>query len=247
MEHDDGLLLSRVEDAFDAAKRQAVRFLDFLDVREQAVVSRAVSAHREGGACFFGGYEGAERQMLGVFPPRTRPDPARFPIQPVRITWKGDAPTHRDFLGALLALGIRREKLGDILVGGDACVVLCERAIASFVLADLSRVGRAGVSCEPCAAEGLRREEHFAPIGGTVASARLDCVVGALLNRSRAEVQRMLAAGLVEVDFAPAAEGARTVAEGASLSIRGEGRFVLDELGPPTRKGRLRFAARRYV
>ncbi len=247
-ETDDGLLLARVDDALEAAERHAARFVGFLDEREQAAVLRHLSARRAGAPILlWGGYADAERRMLGVFPWGAQPDIAAFPITAVRIVWKGAELTHRDFLGALLSLGLKREKAGDLVVRQGDCVAFLENAVAAFVLSNLSRVGRTGVSCAPYTGEEVHREAHFAEIGGTVASERLDCVVAALTGRSRTQAEDDIAAGRVAMDFRTVTDRACRVPSGVSLSIRGCGRFVVDELGPPTRKGRLRFAARRYV
>lgn len=248
MEADDGLLLSRVEDVAEAAGRHAVRFLSFLDGREQAVVTQHFSARRLDAQIFFwGGFADAERRMLGVFPEGVEPDGAMFPITAVQITWKGIELTHRDFLGALLSLGLKREKVGDLVIQQKRCVAFLEDAVASFVLSNLSRVGRTSVSCAVYTGEDVRREAHFEEINDTVASERLDCVVAALINLSRAQAEKCIAGGLVALDFLPVTDRACKVPSGATVSVRGHGRFLVDAVGPPTRKGRLRLTARKYL
>ncbi|AVQ95402.1 hypothetical protein DRA42_03590 [Ethanoligenens harbinense] len=244
---DDSLLFARADDALRAVGRYAARFVGFLDEREQAAVLRHLSAkHADASFLLWGGYADAERRMLGVFPQEEVPDGAAFPITAVQIIWKGAELNHRDFLGALLSLGLKREKVGDLVVRSNDCVAFLENAVAAFVRSNLSRVGRIGVSCEPYEGD-VRREAHFAEIGGTVASERLDCVVAALTGCSRTQAEDGITAGRVALDFRTVTDRACRVPPGASLSIRGCGRFVVDELGPPTRKGRLRFAARKYV
>ncbi|MFT8887547.1 MAG: YlmH/Sll1252 family protein [Ethanoligenens sp.] len=241
---EDNLLLSRVDDAVAAAERQTARFLGFLDAREQAVVSQYL---RDSAPFFWGGYAEAERRMLGVFPQWMQPDNAAFPITAVQIAWKGAALTHRDFLGALLSLGLKREKIGDLVVRPKDCVAFLENAVAAFVLSSLSRVGSANVSCTVYAGETVHREAHFAEMTDTIASERLDCVISALTDISRTQAEKCIAGGLVTVDCLSVTDRAYRVAIGASLSVRGYGRFVVDAIGPPTRKGRLRFAARKYL
>lgn len=247
MEADDGLLLSRAEDAVEAG-RYAARFLGFLDGREQAVVKRHFSARRLDAQTFFwGGFADAERRMLGVFPEGVEPDGAMFPITAVQITWKGIELTHRDFLGALLSLGLKREKVGDLVLQQKRCVAFLEDAVASFVLSNLSRVGRTSVVCTAYTGEDVRREAHFKEINDTIASERLDCVVAALINLSRAQAGKCIAGGLVALDFLPVTDRTCKVPYGATVSVRGHGRFLVDTVGPPTRKGRLRLTARKYL
>lgn len=248
METDDGWLLSRVEDAVEAAGRHTVRFLGFLDGREQAVVTRHFSAQRLDVVPFFwGGFADAERRMLGVFPIGIQPDGAMFPITSVQITWKGIELTHRDFLGALLSLGLKREKMGDFVIQPRECVAFLEDTVATFVLSNLCRVGRAGVTCTIYTGEEVHYEARFAEIRATIASERLDCVVSALTNLSRTQAEKCIAGGQVAMDFLPVTDRACRVSSGMMLSVRGYGRFLVDAVGPPTRKGRLRLSARKYL
>ena len=245
---DDSLLFARVDDALRAAERHAVRFLPFLDEREQAAVLRHLSAKRTDAVPFFwGGYPDAERRMPGFFPPHETPCGETFPLTAVRVSWKREELTHRDFLGALLSLGIRREKVGDLLVRPQDCVACLEDAVAALVLSDLSRVGRAAVVCAVCDGGQMQREDTFAALSGTVASERLDCVVSALTGCSRAQAEADISAGRVALNFLPVSDRAHRVNAGTALSVRGQGRYVVDTIGPPTKKGRLRFAARKYM
>lgn len=247
-ETDDRWLLSRVEDAEEAAGRHTVRFLGFLDGREQAAVTRHFSAQRLDVVPFFwGGFADAERRMLGVFPDGTQPGGAMFPITAVQIAWKSVELTHRDFLGALLSLGLKREKIGDFVIRPQECVAFLEDTVATFVLSNLSRVGRAGVTCSVYTGEEVHGEAHFAEISDTIASERLDCVVSALTRLSRAQAEKCIAGGLVALDFLPVMNRAYRVLSGTVLSVRGYGRFLIDAVGPPTRKGRLRLSARKYL
>lgn len=248
METDDGWLLSRVEDAAEMAGRHTVRFLGFLDEREQAVVTRHFSTRRlDAVPSFWGGFAEAERRMLGVFPNDMQPDHVMFPITAVQITWKGTELTHRDFLGALLSLGLKREKVGDFVIQPQKCVAFLEDTVATFVLSNLFRVGRVGVSCAVYTGEEVHRTVHFAEISDTIASERLDCVVSALVNLSRAQAEKCIAGGLVALDFLPVMDRTCKVSSGTMLSVRGYGRFLVDAVGPPTRKGRLRLSARKYL
>ncbi len=91
------------------------------------------------------------------------------------------------------------------------------------------------------------RDEHFKEIGGTVASARLDCILSALTALSRSESAQLITSGLVFVNFETECKISVIVSEGATVSIRGHGRFVIDRIGPQTKKGRLSIKARKYL
>ncbi|MBQ6937692.1 MAG: RNA-binding protein, partial [Clostridia bacterium] len=94
----------------------------------------------------FGGYEDAERKMVGFIPEYEEED---FPISVLSLS----SPriknlSHRDFLGSIMALGIKREKCGDIIIGEDTCQILLHSDIADFVCSSLEKVGREGVKTE---------------------------------------------------------------------------------------------------
>lgn len=250
---DDRLLESRVADALQTVpRRRRPQFLGFLDEHERKVAQRIVS--REGGGCRgmeWGGYPGAERVLLGVFPDFEEPEPEKFPIVCLRIRWRFGTLSHRDFLGALLSLGLKREAIGDIAVDpsgdGGVCLAMLRDQMAAFAAENLERVGGCGVSCETADGGEMHGPDRFEEIADTIASPRLDCVVAALCGTSRTQAGELIAGGLVSVDFEMEKNRAAAVGEGAAVSIRGHGRFAVDSVGPPTRKGRLRLAARRYL
>ena len=248
-EIDDTLLFSRLEDAQNAARHHQTRFLGFLDKRQQVILIKRLDSRETRGisACFWGGYPDAERQILGVFPANRPSDGTQFPIGAIHAVWKGKSLSHRDFLGALLSLGIRREKIGDILVRAEDAIFLLENEISLFVFSNLRRVSNMPVSCEIFTDKEIVREDHFEEITGTIASARLDCMVSALTGSSRAQAEKQIISGLVSVNWIPVTDGSIQLSPETVLSIRGCGRFRLDSVGPQTKKGRLRFLARKSL
>lgn len=91
---------------------------------------------------FFGGFDGAERTVLGVFPPFIEPEDALFPLRVLKFSYRAQAAlSHRDFLGTMLSCGIRREAVGDIVCGaGETIAVVSEEVAPFFAAAD--RKGR---------------------------------------------------------------------------------------------------------
>ena len=159
------------------------------------------------------------------------------------------ALSHRDFMGSILNLGIKREMLGDIVVLGDhAADAYCTARAAELILSELSRIGRDGVrvAVRPVRAfERIAREYEALTL--IVASMRLDCVVSELANVSREGAKRLIASGEVSVDHREAADADTKVAEGAIISIRGHGKYRVGAIEGVTRKDRLRIRVERYV
>ena len=125
---EERLLLSRVWDKREQCRLRSIPAATaFLSPQEQAAATRLLNAlgQREGYA-FWGGYEGAERRRL-LFLPDWMAEPDDSTIAALRAVCRSGATlTHRDFLGSLMALGLTREKIGDILVESGGCQVLVD-------------------------------------------------------------------------------------------------------------------------
>ena len=267
-EREEKRRLARVEELCHRAVRGEVVFTRFLTPRQARHIRRHLEQTGEvGRARFFGGYTEAERVCLFLFPDYVRelvPGDAwetasvpellelageENPLCALDIRGSGYRTlTHRDYLGSLLALGIDREILGDILVGEYRAKVICLRHMIEFLRTDLSKIANdvVKVSAAPLPVEGelLRR---FAPISDTVASARLDCVVAALANLSREVAQTTIRQGAVELDYEPEERVDVQITPPCVISVRGVGKFCVRSLGDPTRKGRWRLKADRYL
>ena len=156
---------------------------------------------------------------------------------------------HRDFMGAILNLGIKRETLGDIVVRDSrSAAAYCLPAAATVIAGELERIGRDGVRVS---VRGVRSDERvereYEERVVTVASMRLDCVVSELANVSRESAKRLIASGAVELDHRESADADERVAEGATVSVRGAGKYRIGETLGETRSARLRLRVLRYV
>ena len=127
----DDIFLKKIRDVYNLAdKHQSPKFSQFLDENEQVILKK------EGlfGAMLFGGYEDAERCILGAFPDWQEPTSGEFPIKVLKITKKYDKElSHRNYLGTILSLGLRRDKIGDILVDEKVAYVFVASDIADFI------------------------------------------------------------------------------------------------------------------
>lgn len=245
---EDALLRARVEDAVRLCEiRSCPRFVGFLDERQQTV-ARAVLHHCRGVPfLFWGGYEDAERTLLGLFPSFQEPEPAGFPLLALGFSYRRDVGlTHRDFLGTLLSLGVKRETIGDIVWGPGLAVAYVQEELAAHFAASVEKVGGEGVKVLFPYEGELPGGREFEERRDTVASPRLDAVLKVMIGSSREEAARRIAAGLVSVNHAPCLSASAAVKEGDRVSVRGEGRFLVDALGPPTRKGRLFITVKKY-
>lgn len=246
---DDALLKARLTDAVALSRaRKNPQFVGFLSEREGLLAERLIKSMHWEDTLFWGGYEGAERLCFGAFPDFMGPDAASFPVDALTVTFRAqDKLTHRDFLGTLMSLGINRDTVGDILIEDGRCVLFVRSSIVSFILSQLQKVGGAGLKVEPGFHEPLPPGRGTEPITDTIASARLDCVVAALTGLSREKSAGLITAGLVQLNASEKLSLSVEVEEGDKLSIRGYGKFLVEAIGPPTKKGRLRLKALKYL
>ncbi len=247
----DKYLRSRLGDCLlRAEERFTPEFIGFLDERETAVLCAELEHVRLRDVTwrFYGGYEDAERVMLGVFPAAFPVENTDFPLDSVAFHYRRQANiSHRDVLGSLIGCGIKREKIGDILCTESLAIVFIQRDLLSFVANTIERVGREGVKVQAPYDGELPIQRSFRTIRATVASARLDCVLKALLGVSREQAVKQIEAALVSVNHRQQESVSLPIKEQDVISVRGVGRFIVDEISSVTKKGRLVLAARQYV
>lgn len=244
----DAVLEARLEDLFEGAQgRAAPRFLGFLDERQQRIAEQTAARFRHKNYRLYGGYEGSERKYLGVFPDFLPCDDEMFPVRAITATFrKADAVSHRDVLGSLTALEIRRETIGDLLVEPGKCVMFVGETVAELILLELRMIGGTGVTLAEGIVGGLPESLPPGEIAGVVSSLRLDCICAFLTGKSREKVAAMISAGLVALNRVEADSGAGQVAEGETITIRGYGKFRLDRVEGTTKKGRIRIVCKVY-
>ena len=246
---EDAVLGAKLRDAVRLAQSGGrPRFVGFLDERQAVSAQKLMLNIVFKNYMLWGGHDNSERVVFGAFPDFLEPDTAVFPITAVTAVFRPcDLLSHRDFLGALLANGINRETLGDILVGEGRCVLFTRSEITEFVLSQTSKIGRVGVELTAGVSEPLPEGSNFEDFSAVVASARLDCIVAAAIGTSREKSSELIGAGLVMLNHVVSTSVSASVAQGSKLSVRGKGRFVLDRIGPVTKKGRLNIAGRKYI
>lgn len=248
MDEEEKLLADRLEDLCGKAREDCrAYFTPFLNNKQRALAQRLLQEARDISFSFCGGFEQAERVVCAIFPDWM--GEITYPIVLFKIMWKGkNELTHRDFLGAVLNLGIVRDRIGDIVVaeGGSFLAVL--QGIAPYLQNNLITVGKSPVqSIEAGDFHLITAEKKIKHMSDTIASQRLDCVVGALTNCSRTEAQKLLEAQCVSVNWAITTSYDFAMRENDVVSIKGNGRYCIDSLGPQTKKGRLHIEFGKYI
>lgn len=248
VELNEKILLARVQDAIKHTEQKGLaRYLGFLDMHMRKSVQSLLNGLRFENYCFFGGYEQAERVLIGFFPDYEKPNTEKFPISSVKISWKYGELNHRDFLGSILSLGIERDKIGDIILNEQQCFVFAENVMCNLILQNLTKVGGTGVSCELADGSNVCKNQEFKEIRSTIASNRLDCVVAAICNKSRSAAEDLILGAKVSVDFKQTENTSLKINMGSTISIRQYGRFEIMEIDSLNKKDRHILLVNKYL
>ena len=249
---EERLLLARALDKLELARdRGAPAHTGFLSPHERALIENGlIPAAGWPRHLFSGGWPGAERTVCAFLPDWQEEDAwlASSPLRALRCTWSGAALTHRDFLGAVLGLGLDREKVGDLLVGEGSCDVLVLEDVADFLLFHLDQAGRAHLKVSAIPLEEVNAPEvRVKAVRDTVSSLRLDAVAASGFSLARGKAAGLIASGKVQLNHQECLKPDRPVAQGDTISCRGLGKCVVKEVGGPSKKGRIMIELERYV
>lgn len=224
-------------------------FTEFLSLDEQSTLK---SIERE--LCkftLFGGASGCERVVARFGNPDDFGYEENFPIAILKIQPKlkkfSDDLTHRDFLGALMNLGIERKFLGDIIVKDNVAYLFVIEKLANYICENLSRVKHTVITIE--AADNLPEGELFntESISIPVSSLRLDCLIAGIYNLSRSQVVEIFSAQKVYVNGRLIENISHIPKENDVISVRGFGRFIFSSTGGTSKKGRTYVILDKYV
>lgn len=197
---------------------------------------------------FYGGYDDAERVILINLPDYAFVEDDD-PLTVIRATVPaGSRPlSHRDYLGSLVGLGIKRDLLGDILVRSDGADIIVLAEIADFILLNYCKAGRTEVSLEQVPVSALIVPETVRKIvTDTVASLRLDNIVASAFALSRGKAAEAIKSGIVFVNHVEMTKADAAVSEGDQITLRGKGKARLAEIGGRSRKERIYIQIERY-
>ncbi len=247
---EDRLLVSKVLDKAEISQRdKEFTYSDFLDPHKKSVVEKALSVAKGLNYVLSGGYSGAEREVVIFRPDFIYDENIEYPFKILNVRANSkERLTHRDYLGAVMSLGIRREKIGDIILSDEYCQIVVIEDIAEYIMYNLTKVcnTKVRVSLE----DGVRIEDvdsKLKTINTTVASLRIDCVASAGFGISRSKIAELIKAEKVSLNWEIVKSLTKQLNEGDMISIRGKGRLLLDCITGATRKERIRIVLKKFV
>lgn len=224
-------------------------FTDFITPEFQSDIK--YEAGKEGFKCFFyGGLSGFESAVAALSKDGEEPEPEEYPISIFKIaaSSKFESLTHRDYLGAILSLGVKREKLGDINVFDDGAEIYIKKEISDYIRYNFEKIKHTPVRVtEILPGEARKKIQEFKLIEVSVASDRLDTFIAALLKLSREKSAEAIKSGLVKINHVCILQRDKAVNEGDILSIKGYGRFSIGSFVRYTKSDRIVYEVKKYI
>ena len=241
--------LKRFEELAERARRSCVYTYSSFHSMETASLAYRVAGENE--VTMWGGTDNSERVVVRFGNPKQLGYDEDFPIRivcvkPKQEKFAGDM-THRDFLGAVLNLGIERDVVGDILISEHTAYLFVLGELADFVCLELERVRRTAVKCEPVKEIPAGLLPKLAEETVTVASPRLDAILAKAYHLSRGDAKSLFEAEKVTVNGRICTNPETVLKPNSKVSIRGFGRFEYRGEEHATRKGKTGITIWRYV
>ncbi len=251
--NEDSILLSYAHDKMvKCMDDYVITSTFFLDVRQQALLLREFSRYNDVKTLLYGGFDTSERAVL-IFVPQYSDindfdslseffseNPDENPLTVINLKKDNfSSVTHRDYLGALMGLGIKREMIGDILVNEGGADLVVSKYIASYILSELKSVGRATVSSTEIDFSSIKMSaSKVIEETVNVSSMRLDNIIAACFRLSRSDSSSAILSGSVFVNSSQVTKCDKKVNIGDKIVFRTRGKVVLKELSGMSKKGR---------
>lgn len=254
MKDENDLLIAKVLDKKKICNsKNKITYTDFLNEKEQRVIEKNVKL---GNAFFYGVNENADRKILVFYPEKLTEELVRKSLKSVlsgiRIILKNDQIgnyEHKNYLSALIKIGIDRGKIGDILVddyGADIIAFDMNKEFIIQSLSELTRFRKANIDVIPI--DDIKQKiDRFEESTIIVSSMRIDNIVAELAGCSRTNADEYINSEKVFVNYETALKGSKTIFEGDIVTIRGKGKFRIDGLVRNTRNNRFVIKVNKYA
>ena len=249
MEHKD-IFSNRIRELAALSWRRGIAiFSDFLDLYEQDLAQAQKPESLGVTVTRFGGFSSAERCVMG-FSPDGPVKGSDFPVDCIQISPTSEkfaqTLSHRDYLGAVLNLGIERQVTGDILVEDKMAYLFCLSKVSDYICEYLEQVSHTKVKAEKITSPERLPSLRFSQKTGSVASVRLDSLLSLAFGQSRSSLVGEIEQGQVFVNGRLITSPAFTPKENDLISVRHKGKFRFDEIGQRSKKGRIYVTISKY-
>ncbi|MBD1379950.1 YlmH family RNA-binding protein [Metabacillus arenae] len=219
------------------------KLTDFLDPREQEIIQAVVGQNHEVRVELSGGLYDTERKRALLYPEYYAPLQDDFELVLFELEYPSKFVTiqHRDVLGSLMSLGLKRSKFGDILTAADRIQVVVAKDVSDYLRMNFTEIGKSKISLKEIPLNlMLQKQVVLEEMTTTVSSLRLDAVASAIYKLSRQKIGPYISNGLVKVNFKKVEQPSFQCRTGDTISVRGIGRCKLIGVEGKTKKDKWR-------
>ncbi len=256
---DEKILVAKILDKIKLAKtRNQIVSTDFLDMYQKKISQEILNIEKEKDYIYYSPCEGAEKTILIIYPDKYEEifENNRFDystiVKLIRVTLPNELKgqyTHRDYLSGIMKLGVKREKIGDILVFNNGADIVVGEEISKYILNNLGQLTRfSKAKIEELNISEIRKPEiKKQEIRITVTSLRLDNIVSELANCSRTVSNEIIMGQRVFVNYENETRNSKQINAGDIIVIRGNGKFKILKIDGETRKGKIVVIVEYYI
>lgn len=239
-----------IDKANSCIKNYDVKQTEFLNPYEIKNAISILNSESDIKYTIYGGYDDSERSVIFIYPYYMEYSDIEDTLKFIQIegNFKFKSISHKDYLGAILNLGIKREKIGDIIIHENFCQVIVSSDICDFIIMNLTKVSRNNVSIKEISKEDIiKNEQNYKDVAFTVSSDRLDCIISGLYNISRQDSAKYINGERVSVNYEKITSASKVIGDNTLISVRGKGRAIVVKVGDITKKGRIKIQAKLIV
>ena len=256
---EDKLLVSKLLDKIEfTTRRNKIEYTDFLDMRQRQLLEKVMSEIKYTNYITFGGYKTAERTVIITYPEKLKEifKEDRFEystvMEIIRIVLPNELKgiySHRNYLGGVIKIGMKREKIGDIITRHEGADLIVLKEASKYILNGLKELIRFSKSeFEEIKIEDLKVEEpKTEKINIIIPSMRIDSIVSEIIRTSRAKATETIKEEKVFVNHELILKGSKEVKTNDIITVRGKGRFKVGEILNNTKKGNLVLEVEKYI
>lgn len=256
---EDRLLVSKLLDKIEfAQKKNTIETTDFLDIYQKSILEKVLKSVKYSNYIIYGGYENAERTMIIIYPEKLETvfknnyfDYNNI-VQIIRIVLPNEMRgkyTHRDYLGAVIKVGVKREKVGDILVSLDGADMIVSKEMLEYLNASLRELTRFSKSTF----EVHKIEElNIVPVNTEIIkiiipSMRMDSIISEIVKTSRSKANELIDSERVFINNELITKNSKILKENDMITVRGKGKFKVKQILNSTKRGNLVLEVEKYI
>ena len=251
---EDKLLIAKILDKYEfSITKNKITYTDFLNISEISIAQKALKEEKINNYVLYSGKEEADRKLIIFYPEKFTIDMVEKNYEKILSVIRIELPNninyeHREFLSGLMKLGIKREKIGDIIVTDNGADIIILSEIASILIEDLKQLTRfrkSNISIEKIS-DIVQKENEFEEMNIIVTSLRLDNFVSELARTSRSQTEEIINQGRVFINSINELKSHKKVQKNDIITIRGKGKFIFVDIERETKSGKLLVNIKKY-